>query len=301
MQEPDKGPGLLVGLTASLLTLALMAVLVALTLTQPFSWLSVLWVAGLTLGLPVLIWLGYRTAALAGARYMLTEGAMVVDWGARHETIPWGQIQAAQSGLILGAPLRPAGLHWPGCYAGLTEHPELGRVEVLAHTLDPNALALVAYPEGWLALSPKEPAAFVEAVNARRAEPAPPVEPESIWPVWWLWEIGRDRVAQTLMALSLAGWLSLLAYLAVIFPQLPPEIALRFGADGLPDRFGPPTGLLILPLIGALTSLFNSALGAFFHFDPERRPAAYLLWGAAVFVQALVWLAAVGLLTAGAG
>ncbi len=301
MYQPEKAPGLLVGGTASLLILALMAVAAALLLTQPFSVLSVLWVLMLTLGLPMLIWLGYRTAALAGARYTLTEGALVIDWGARHETIPLPHIQAVQSGLALSAPLRPAGLHWPGCFAGLADHPELGRVEMLAHTLDPNTLVLVAYPEGWLALSTPQAAAFIEALNTRRAEPAPLTEPESIWPVWMIWEVGRDRMAQALLGAGLLGWLGLLVYLAVIFPQLPPQIALRFGADGLPDRFGPPDGLLILPLIGALSSLFNGALGAFFHFDPERRPAAYLLWGAAVFVQVLVWLAAVGLLTAGAG
>ena len=69
--------------------------------------------------------------------------------------------------------------------------------------------------------------------------------------------------------------------------------------QGQPDRFGPPTGLLILPAIAGLTWAVNTLGGAWLHRLETERQAAYLLLGATLFVQALVWVATIGLLTAG--
>ena len=52
---------------------------------------------------------------------------------------------------------------------------------------------------------------------------------------------------------------------------------------------------------GALAGdwVLNTLGGLWLHQRDAERAGAYLLFGATVFVQALVWVAAIGLLTAG--
>src|SRR5258708_10007903 len=100
------------------------------------------------------------------------------------------------------------------------------------------------------------------------------------------------------MGAGAAGALLLLGYLALISPQLPAQIALHFDASGLPDRFGPPAGLLILPAIAGLTWLVNTLGGLWLHRNNQERAATYLLLAATLFVQPLVWEASLAFLTA---
>jgi hypothetical protein len=109
----------------------------------------------------------------------------------------------------------------------------------------------------------------------------------------------RDRLALGLMGAGAAGALLLLGYLALISAQLPAQIALHFDAGGVPDRFGPPAGLLILPAIAGFTWLVNTLGGLWLHRTTNERAAAYVLLAATLFVQALVWVATLSLLTAG--
>src|SRR2546426_779608 len=64
-------------------------------------------------------------------------------------------------------------------------------------------------------------------------------------------------------------------------------------------RSGPPVGLLILPAIAGLTWIVNPFAGLWLHRNTRERAAAYLLLAATLFVQALVWVATLSLLTAG--
>ena len=174
-----------------------------------------------------------------------------------------------------------------------------GEVEFLAAVEKPG-LVLLRHAEAWLAISPADPQAFLAALAAARAEgPQEEVEPESIIPAVQRSLLLHDRLALILMGAGAAGALLLLGYLALISPQLPAQIALHFDARGLPDRFGPPAGLLILPAIAGFTWLVNTIAGLWLHRNTRERAAAYLLLAATLFVQALVWVATLSLLTAG--
>ena len=59
--------------------------------------------------------------------------------------------------------------------------------------------------------------------------------------------------------------------------------------------------MMILPIIAGLTWLVNTFGGAWLYRAARERPAAYVLFAATIFVQVLVWIATVGLLTAGSG
>ena len=251
---------------------------------------------------PALLFVGYRTYALARARYVLSRNALVVEWGGRRRVVPLAQVVEARKAADFENEVRPRGLHWPGNRVGRGVVEPLGPVEFLAAS-DKPGLVLVrlsgaAVP--WLALSPAEPQAFLDNLAAFQAEgPEEEIDAEDAQPAFARWDLWHDRLALGLLAAGLTSVVVLLGYLALIAPQLPEQIALHFNAQGQPDRFGPPAGLLILPVIAGLAWLVNALLGVWFHRGPRERPAAYLLLGAALFVQALVWVAAVGLLTAG--
>ncbi len=257
----------------------------------------------LLISLPLLLFVGYRTYALARARYVLSRNALVVEWGGRRLVVPLANIIEARPATDLENDVQPRGLHWPGNRVGLGVVEPLGPVEFLA-AADKPGLVLVRRggpAEPWLALSPTDPQAFLESLAAFQAEgpEAEEVEPEDTQPAFARWDVWHDRLALGLLAGGLASVVALLGYLALITAQLPAQIALHFNAAGEPDRFGPPAGLLILPLIAGLAWLVNALAGLWLHRAQPERPAAYLLLGASLFIQALVWVATLGLLTAG--
>ena len=295
--------GLSLGLGAVGLLLLLDAVLLA--VLNGAGWLTLggfLSFCLLLASVPALLFIGYRTYALARARYVLSRNALVVAWGGRRLVLPLAEVLEARPAADFDADVQPRGLTWPGNRVGLGEIEHLGPVEFLA-AADKPGLVLVRHTGPavpWLALSPEEPQVFLDHVVGFKAEgPEEEVEPEDVQPAVARWYLWRDRLALGLLAVGLASVVLLLGYLSLVAPQLPAQIALHFNAQGQPDRFGPPSGLLILPVIAGLTWLVNALAGLWLHRAESERPAAYLLLGASLFVQALVWVAAVGLLTAG--
>jgi len=297
--SPPKSTGLAIGLGAITLTLALDAVLVALIRFAPLSFPTFIFICLLAASAPVLAWIAYRCYGLARARYVLSRNALVVEWGGRREVIPMEMIGEVRASAEVETVLRPPGITWPGCIVGRTRVPDFGDVEFLA-AADQPGLVLLSYPGGWLAISPADSQTFLQSFAELRAEGVEDhVEPESIRPGLEQSALWRDRLALGLILVGGASVLALVGYLLAIFPQLPPEIALHFNAQSQPDRFGPPTGLFILPVIAGLAWALNTLGGLWLHRRETERAAAYLLLSATVFVQALVWVAAIGLLTAG--
>jgi hypothetical protein len=252
-------------------------------------------------GAPLLAWAAYRAGDLLRARYTVTAEALTIEWGGRREVIPLPDVEEARPAADFEGELRPPALSWPGYVKGTVQNPTLGAVEFLATTSEKPGLVMVGYPGGWLALSPPDPAKFLAVLAERRAEGnVLTVEARSLYPELPRWALWRDGLALGLIAVGGLALLALFGYLILIFPQLPPTIALRFDAQGQPIRFGRPTGLFTLTLIGLLAWGLNTALGTWLHRREAERAAAYLLFAAAVVVQALAWVAAIGLLTAGA-
>ena len=296
--SPPKSTGLAIGLGVIVLILALDAALVTLIRFTPLSFPTFICLCLLLASAPVLAWVAYRGYGLARARYVLSRNALVVEWGGRREVIPMERIGEVRAGAEVEPPLRPQGIAWPGCVVGQANVPDLGDVEFLS-AADQPGLALVHYPGGWLAISPGDPQVFLKSFAELRAEGVEEhIEPESARPGAEQWALWRDWMALGLIALGGASVLALVGYLLAIFPQLPPEIALHFNAQSQPDRFGPPTGLFLLPVIAGIAWTLNTLGGLWLHRRETERAGAYLLFSATVFVQALVWVAAIGLLTA---
>lgn len=297
---PPKTTGLLIGLAALAVCLVVGAAGLVGLATEPGSLTGVAALAALLLAGPAGAWLTYRLAGLLNARYQLSPDALTVEWGGRREVIPLTDIEEAHPAALFPGPLPAPRLSWPGCVVGEVQQPELGALEYLATTTAKAGLVLIGYPGGWLALSPADPAGFLAALTAAQTEEwHEPVPAESVTPRLAEWALWRDKLALGLILAGGAALAGLLLYLALIYPQLPPQIALRFGSDGQPAEFGTPAGLLALARAGALAWGANTLLGVFLHRRPQDRAAAYLLFGGAVGVQALLWVATLGLLTAG--
>ncbi len=297
--HPPRTLGLAVGAAALLGLLLLDIACLLLLRARPLSLIGFGALVLLLASLPALALLGYRTLGLARARYVVSRNALVAEWGGRRLVLPMASLIEARLGGTLAGALRPPRLSWPGNVVGRAEVESLGPVEFLA-AADQRGLVLVRHDGGVLALSPAEPKTFLDALVAAQSEgPEQDVPAEASAPAFTQWELWHDRLALGLIGLGGLSALLLLGYLALIAGQLPAQIALHFNALGQPDRFGPPTGLLILPLIAVLAWLVNTAAGLWLYRGSRERPAAYLLLGATVFIQALVWVATISLLTAG--
>lgn len=299
---PRKTTGLTLGLALLLGLAGLGALLTVFVRTATPSLLTFSAVVFIILIGAALIAIAYGLFGLLRARYILSRNALVVDWGWRREVIPMGVLGEAQTGAAIDPTLklRPRGFNWPGLVTGLARWRESDEVEVLATTATLSGLVLIEYPAGGLALSPSDPAMFVQALNDLRASGVEDVVgPESHraglgdWPIW------RDRPTTALLALCGLSVVLLVGYITLIYPQLPPQLALHFDAQGQPNRFGPPAGLFLLPTIAGLVWLVNTVGGLWLYRRAAERTGAYLLFGATALVQGLLWAATIGLLTAG--
>ena len=296
--NPQKTRGLLWAMAAATPLVIVLMAGVLLAVAEPVTGLNLAGVALVLVALPPLGWLMYRVVGLAGARYRVAAGALEIVWGSRREVIPLRDIEEAHPAPLFTGDLVARGLNWPGCVVSRFEHPQLGLVEFLAASAEKRDLVLIGYQGGWLALSPGDAPGFLQALSGRRL--AEPRAGASTVPARVGLSFLRDRAAVGLLAAGAVMLGALIAYLLLIWPQLPPVLALRFNADGTPERFGPPAGLFILPAIGAVAFVLNSLYGAILHSRAPDRPAAYVILSASIAIQALVWVATFYVLFAGA-
>lgn len=295
---PPKFKGLVFGLSGIGLILALDIFLALLVRGTPSAFLTFSGVCLMIATGPVLAWLGYRCYGLGRARYILSRNAFVVDWGIRRDVIPMELIGEVRAGTDFEGELRPEGINWPGCVIGRGNVASFGVVEFLA-TTEKSGLVLIQCPAAWLAISPEDPQTFLSTfAEAQALGPEEKIEPESVSLNVEQWALWHDRLALTLVAVGGTSALLLFGYLTLLLSKLPAQVTLHFNAQGLPDRSGSPTRLFILPLAAVLIWVVNTLGGAWLHRSENERPGAYLLFGATLVAQILVWGAVISL-TAG--
>jgi hypothetical protein len=299
MSQPPRTLGLAIGIIL-IVVLAAADVLFGLILVStPVNFITPLWVLLIAVSLPLLGFIGYRTAALVNAHYRFTQNALVIVWGPVKQIIPMADI----SGLILGSDvvgdLAPRGLWWPGCLVGRGHTKSVGDLMYYATTPQSGQI-IVATGQGGYVISPEDIDQFVNLFEeeGRRGitEEVPYLENR---PAFYDWTVWRDRSAAMMVAAGLILPFLLLVMIAIRYPSLPATIPLHYDGLGQVDRSGPPSGLLILPAIGALVWLVNGLLGVLLASRATRqneRPAAYLLWSSTIVVQVLLIVATVGLI-----
>jgi hypothetical protein len=155
---------------------------------------------------------------------------------------------------------------------------------------------LVVTPGLAYGISPADREEFLKALR-RRIEMGPTqiVDQSSVRPGLLSWPIWQDLAGLALVGGSFAAVLALTGLLCFYYPSLPNLVPLHFDVAGMPDRLDSRAHIFVIPLIGLLASLANGALG--WMTNRRDRVASYLVWGGALLVQALVWGAAIGILT----
>lgn len=107
--------------------------------------------------------------------------------------------------------------------------------------------------------------------------------------------LSRDRLGLTFLVLVLGLNLALFAFLWLRYSQMPELVPMHFDAIGQPDRITPRADVFKLPVIGLIIAGTNLILGLLLRRALPLAP--HLLWGGAVVVQLLLFVAAVNLVS----
>jgi hypothetical protein len=246
--------------------------------------------------LPVIALVVYWLLGLNRAVYALDRNLLIIRWGAVQQIIPMASIRKVMHGSeIAGRIRRFRGGHWPGLWVGQAQVKDLGPILFYAASGLDQQLVIVT-PGLAYAITPADIAGFVEAFDQRqKMGPTQSVEQVSIQPELYGWPLWTDRLALRLVGLAVMACLLLFGYTCLRFPELASRVALHFDASGAPDRFGPRLQVFTLPLIGLIALGANLVVGVPMYL--RDRVGAYLVWGGALVVQVLAWVAAVGILS----
>ncbi len=218
-------------------------------------------VLGLLLLGAVLWWLwGYWSL-----RYRLDRNALTIRWAGLRETLPLPEILAAeQGGDEVLAPQFPHPLRTAGYWVGPACTAQGEHLRVFA-TCPPAKQVLLRTAAGVWAISPRDPEAFLERLEAeRRLGPTRRLRPGREWQGLWGWPLWRDRWTWALWG---TGALGALAFFG--------GEAARPSALGLPPLAAPAAALGFLAATWAWSGLA---------YKGDRRQA-YFLWAGAAWVQ----------------
>jgi hypothetical protein len=288
---PDRWKGLL----AILGLMALDVLCLRVALARPLDGLSYLLCVLVLASLPVIGYLFYRTMGAFTLEYWVDRDGVVVVWGPMRQVVPMGQINRVQRGAVPVTAEGPRPWHWPCPDCRPVQSDQLGLVRMYA-TRPLGEQVLLVTPDGSYGLSPENPQAFIDALQARfRLGVARPLRAEVRRPPLWTWELWRDWRALALISAGLLGVLVMSGALAFRFPALSSDLPLHFDVNGIPDRIAPKSDLIVLPVIGLLTWIVNLAIGVWV-YRRNQRQGAYLLWAGAAVVQVVIGLALLNLM-----
>jgi len=220
--------------------------------------------------------LAYRLYALIRAEYSLDRDNLHIVWGMRVEDIPISDVEWVRPAAQLPNPLRLPLFRLWGSLIGTTRHPDIGLVEFLASEID--GLLLVATARHVYAISPADPAAFVQAFQrTMEMGSLAPGQSHSQYPSFVMlqaWQNPFTRLAWLLGALVNIG---LFVWVSITLPGLS-LVPLGFDATGAPFDPVPGAQLILLPLLSAVLFAGGWLAGLFFYRRADLRLLANLLW-----------------------
>jgi hypothetical protein len=238
----------------------------------------------------VMAYIGFRTVGTWTLEYWIDRDAVTLVWGPTRQIVPLPRIQRILMGTTAQAPRSARPWHWPCPERRRYVANGLGVINAYATRSLAEQIILITDGESF-SLSPVDPQGFVKALQQRHALGTARLVPVELQrPPLWTWPLWRDRGALFLMGAGLFGVLLMFGVLCFRFPHLSADLPLHFDVAGLPDRIAPKSGLFGLPLIGLVTWVFNTTVGVWL-YRRVQHGAAYLLWGGALAVQAIVGLA----------
>jgi len=236
--------------------------------------------------LPVL---AYRLYSLQRGSYRLDRDQLSISWGLRLERIPVSDIEWVRPLAALAAPLPLPLLRLPGSLLGQRRVPDLGQVEFIAS--ETSTLLLVATRERILAISPADPAGFIQNLkNAMEMGSLSPTAAESVFPVFVVSDAWKSPAARYLWLAGLFLNIGLLTWVSLLAPDLGP-IPLGFLPSGQAGEPVPGVGLILLPVLSLFLQAMGWVLGLAVYRRPDRRSLSLILWGSSVLTTILFLLA----------
>jgi hypothetical protein len=192
----------------------------------------------------------YSSYAAGKMTYILDEEGMRINFPLSPLRVSYGKIRAAGK-VNTTLNLRLFGGSLPGAHWGTFATSGLGNAQVYATRYKGEFVLLELSDGGKVLLTPSDPDAFVEALKAKTNFAAPT-----------LTDVAEPRLdkrrAVIQIAVVTAAWLALIAYVAAIYPGLPDIIPVHFGLDGVPNRYGSKTEMLVLVAISAMFPAMNA-------------------------------------------
>jgi len=190
-------------------------------------------------------------------------------------------------------------LYWPGSVLGTRRGADGKKVEYLAASI--RRLIVISLPDRSLAISPDDPAAFLQSLQRyMEMGSLTPLPARSVYPSFFMARVWRAQPARYLLLAGLLLNLILLTWVLLIIPART-EVTLGFGPGREPE---PAVQLLLLPIISGFFYLLDAFLGLYLFRRAEGQAAnpqtsisvgyfpglilAYLLWGSGALVAGLI-------------
>jgi hypothetical protein len=237
--------------------------------------------------IPILV---YRLYSLLRGNYHLDREKLTIAWGLRVEQIPVSDIEWVRPRKAITGSFALPLFHLPGSVVGKRRHADLGLVEFLAS--DEKSLLLVATPSQIIAISPEDPAHFLEEIQqAMEMGSLSLTEPSSVYPSFVVVQAWDCLLARYLWLAGLFVNIGLVVWVSLIAPALR-QVTLGFEPSGAPRLGSPGLTLLLLPVVSAFFYIIGWGTGLMIYRYEERRAMAFILWASGL-VSSLLFLIAV--------
>jgi hypothetical protein len=260
---------------------------------RPIDWIKFLLIFAAVGSLPVLAYILYRSWAALSMEYWIDRNAITLHWANTQQVIPVQSVQRVIQGLPNLEPV--AEQRWPAPFLGPARTLGLAHVQMVA-TRPLEECLLLDTGETVFAVSPRDPAGFIEGLQARyRLGPVLQLHLARVRSSFWERLFGGEVAGPALLGIGLIGVLLLFGILMVRFPDLPDALAFHYNSDGLPDVVREKSALFLLPAIGLLAWTINGMWGLWLAFH-QQRTGAYMLWTGAIIVQICSYLALTSLM-----
>jgi hypothetical protein len=202
--------------------------------------------------LGVIAVLAYFTFS-SSLKYNITPKEFQINFGIIKKRVPYRQITNVEK-INLQLSLRLFGASLPGLHWGLFKT-NIGNAHIYA-TKTTGEFVLITLADGEkIALSPKEPNQFVDALNRKGVM----FNSQSTREISELKQSQKRLAYLQVLAVSLA-YVAFLGYFFWVYVSLPQIVPVHFGFDGVANRWADKSELLWLTGVAAIFPLVNAVL-----------------------------------------
>ena len=287
--RPDPRAGALVGSGAICFIGAIDTLLLWRVVGGPINGITFLCAFLALLSLPAMALIVYWVVDLIWLGYEFDRNRLVISTASTRQIVPMGSVERVVDGRRETLRVRMRSPFWPGYWIGHGAVEGIGLALFYAAT-PPRKQAIIVTPTLAYGISVPDMEAFLEVFEkALQMGPSVQVSQESQHAAYMHWPIWHDRLAQGVLASSVAAACALFGLLCVRFPALPARLPMHYDRTGAVDYIVAREQAFVLPVISLIIWALNGLAGAFLY--RRQRMVSYLAWSGTLVVQLLFLLA----------